>query len=881
MLAVFMVFSSCGYGNDSIDAVSESQAELTGIANLSSYVIIGPEKATKYLNSKIFALRDGIEEKTGVRLECRDDFVKTGVVEPADFEIVIGESNRGISKSVANLGNFEYVITAENGKIAIKGGSDYATGYGIDRFISDFIRDGKVYATDEMFLKGSFSMNDFSSSLNPVLEFDFDGFANGDLSSSDGRYPATVTNVDYEGGYSEGAVRTHGNTKIKGGVNIGKGKVAEALAGADSYSVSMWIMPYQSYHGSWLYRLLTLYGEKNNGMLYVYYSSPLIKIVAGTPDGSGDITLQFPYSLETAIPAFDAVNTNDGVWQHIVVTVDFADSSVKLYVNGNEIKPTDKPKITFNGAKFSGKTSNLMEDCIGGDSRQVDRSFNGVIDEFCVFNTALTAEEASVLYMSYGKSDTPSVTDDQKTLKAISEKLGSGLAVLGNSANAVMGGRVVKADINDYSVTNEIIDGKICVAADLASRFSGREIGISPVHSSGKDYYPASELAKYLGMKYLDFTSDNGMFVFLADDSTLTDQDISSVGRLIPFCTVGEHEPRVNVEQTRTVIATSDTAAGDYTYSPSIVRCGDHLYATRDISCKWTDVFASGDNGATWEQRGRIHRMWWATIFEHDGDIFVIGRYDDVGGESFIGITKSTDGGFTWTDIDSERGGISYNGYGVHCGPTPVVEANGKIYRVFESTTGEKREFVAMCDADSDLLDPKNWSFSKPFVSGFFPNEGNAIIAPDGNVFVLSRVSTESAYLLRLLGNGELTGIQYVSFPSTANKFTCRYDDKSGKYLAIVCPLVDPDGSYQRNWSALAVSDDLVNWKIAEMLLCDRELVNPYVSISQHAFQYVDWIFDGDDILFVVRESAGDCKNFHDSNYLTMYRIVNYAEMIK
>ena len=217
----------------------------------------------------------------------------------------------------------------------------------------------------------------------------------------------------------------------------------------------------------------------------------------------------------------------------------------------------------------------------------------------------------------------------------------------------------------------------------------------------------------------------------------------------------------------------------------------------------------------------------------------------------------------------------------MHCGPTPVVEANGKIYRVFESTTGEKREFVAMCDADSDLLDPKNWSFSKPFVSGFFPNEGNAIIAPDGNVFVLSRVSTESAYLLRLLGNGELTGIQYVSFPSTANKFTCRYDEKSGKYLAIVCPLVDPDSSYQRNWSALAVSDDLINWKISEMLLCDRELVNPYVSVSQHAFQYVDWIFDGDDILFVVRESAEDCKNFHDSNYLTIYRIVNYAEMIK
>ena len=64
------------------------------------------------------------------------------------------------------------------------------------------------------------------------------------------------------------------------------------------------------------------------------------------------------------------------------------------------------------------------------------------------------------------------------------------------------------------------------------------------------------------------------------------------------------------------------------------------------------------------------------------------------------------------------------------------------------------------------------------------------------------------------------------------------------------------------------------------MLLCDREICHPTLSVAQHAFQYIDWIFDGDDILFVVRESAEDAANFHDSNYLTFYRIENYEKYI-
>ena len=119
-----------------------------------------------------------------------------------------------------------------------------------------------------------------------------------------------------------------------------------------------------------------------------------------------------------------------------------------------------------------------------------------------------------------------------------------------------------------------------------------------------------------------------------------------------------------------------------------------------------------------------------------------------------------------------------------------------------------------------------------------------------------------------------------ISIPTTPSKFTCRYDEKTGYYYALTSPCVTDEYYMQRNYLALVVSKDLVNWEICEMVLCDREIYNEVVSISQHAFQYVDWIFDGDDILLSVREAAEDSHNWHDGNMITFYRIENYADLV-
>lgn len=127
---------------------------------------------------------------------------------------------------------------------------------------------------------------------------------------------------------------------------------------------------------------------------------------------------------------------------------------------------------------------------------------------------------------------------------------------------------------------------------------------------------------------------------------------------------------------------------------------------------------------------------------------------------------------------------------------------------------------------------------------------------------------------------GSLAG-SYITIPGGQAKMTVRYDASTGKYLAIANVIgADKSMIHERNYSALISSDDLINWEIEELLLCDRSVINYYLSVSVHAFQYVDWIFDGDDILLVVREAMEDAANFHDSNYMTFYRIENYRQYL-
>ena len=50
--------------------------------------------------------------------------------------------------------------------------------------------------------------------------------------------------------------------------------------------------------------------------------------------------------------------------------------------------------------------------------------------------------------------------------------------------------------------------------------------------------------------------------------------------------------------------------------------------------------------------------------------------------------------------------------------------------------------------------------------------------------------------------------------------------------------------------------------------------------MNTHAFQYVDWQFEGADIVFVSRTSfedgLGGANDAHDANYMTFHRVLDF-----
>jgi len=79
-----------------------------------------------------------------------------------------------------------------------------------------------------------------------------------------------------------------------------------------------------------------------------------------------------------------------------------------------------------------------------------------------------------------------------------------------------------------------------------------------------------------------------------------------------------------------------------------------------------------------------------------------------------------------------------------------------------------------------------------------------------------------------------------------------------------------------RNTLALISSVDLIEWKIEKIILEDP-------SVSNVGFQYVDFQFEDNDIIFVSRtayfETDGSGTTQHDSNYLTFHRINNFRKL--
>jgi hypothetical protein len=367
-----------------------------------------------------------------------------------------------------------------------------------------------------------------------------------------------------------------------------------------------------------------------------------------------------------------------------------------------------------------------------------------------------------------------------------------------------------------------------------------------------------------------------------------------------------------------TVIHHTPASSGCYVGCPSIVVLpgGDyvasHSYFGPRANNTDSFVYRSADRGVTWRRIAMLSGQIWSGLFLHGGALYIMGtdHCDNFGGRhnGRIVIRRSEDGGHTWTAPVDSRSGLITDEEGWHTAPVPVAVHNGRVWRGFEFGSVRPEVLyqgyfsrderlgwttvVLSAAGDADLLDRASWRFSEHLQHLWSKSqwiEGNVVVTPEGGLVDVLRTNPRGdAYDPGGLDRGAIVHVaddgvtlahdphrDAIDMPGGGTKFTIRRSPRNGRYYALVNPQKDPPA--WRNILSLASSPDLRTWRIDAQLLShpDRDA---------HAFQYVDWAFDGDDIIYASRtaydDGVGGAHRAHDANYLTFHRLPGYATAV-
>jgi len=316
-----------------------------------------------------------------------------------------------------------------------------------------------------------------------------------------------------------------------------------------------------------------------------------------------------------------------------------------------------------------------------------------------------------------------------------------------------------------------------------------------------------------------------------------------------------------------------------------------------------TSIFKSKDKGKSWTKISEIKGQFWSNLFVYKDILYIMGTWKTQG--DFI-IRRSLDRGVTWSEPTDSKNGLLLEG-GYSTAAMPMAIHNGRLWRSLEiekpGSTLWGRQYNAMvisAAVSSDLLDASSWTstnslpYDSTYLDGKFGGwlEGNVVVTPEGNLVDILRVvpsgngQREMAAIVKISNDGLRatfdSSIGFIDFEGGAKKFSIRYDEKSKRYWTLANKVKKEFSNLQagsvRNTLVIMSSQDLKIWTAHKILLSHPD-------VERHGFQYVDWQFDGQDIIFISRtaydDKFGGAHNFHDANYLTFHRIKNFRKSIR
>ena len=353
-------------------------------------------------------------------------------------------------------------------------------------------------------------------------------------------------------------------------------------------------------------------------------------------------------------------------------------------------------------------------------------------------------------------------------------------------------------------------------------------------------------------------------------------------------------------------------------------------------------VWASADHAGPWRPVANVSHIYWAEFISAGSDaLYLLGTSSDLGGISAVTVSKCLDSpctGTSWSEasviLPAQDGGRGY-----HSSGAGAVWSGGRLYRALEmrsALSGCKARghavdlspimLSAPASCAENLTDAGCWSASPPLcynaswrLPGGVPlglgevrpwEEATVVDTPSGEVKVIMRLdkdglgqSCHGAVLLDYVppsagdaGGGRLVyAATLPSFPSGSSRFTVRR--RGGDYFALVNTVDEnrtntggpPDPCGQRNKLALAMSSDLLEWKICSMVMADDSGLAhtkhiPDASFLLTGFQYVHWQFDGPGerhIIYAVRAAYRGSPDAGQANRYLFGQLQNFSDLCR